>query len=116
MVECVVMSNLIQRSTTTHHYFRDDHSQIETDIDDPAEGTDNLQDIFINSLALFYLKLQAEYIIPASTIQMIIEEFQTVHDQGQNVLHAKLLSKFEFRRLKYSCYVTWFWASFRVVT
>ena len=44
-------------------------------------------------MALFYLKLQAKYIIPASTIQMIIEEFQTVHDQGQNVLHAKLLSR-----------------------
>lgn len=76
-----------------HSHFTDDHSQIETKFDDHEESTDNLQDIFINSLALFYLKLQVRYILPASTIQMIIEEFQTVHDQGQKVHHAKRLGK-----------------------
>ncbi len=34
---------------------------------------------FMNSLALFYLQMQAKMLLPASVIQKLIEEFQEVH-------------------------------------
>jgi hypothetical protein len=49
---------------------------------------------FINNLALFYLKMQAKMLLPATTIQTLIGEFQQIHDIGQShmrsVLHDKL--------------------------
>lgn len=45
--------------------------------------TQNLQDLFIHNLALFYLKLQAKYLIPVSNVEMIIKDFEEVHGIGQ---------------------------------
>ena len=39
---------------------------------------------YLNSLALFYLKLQAKLLLPESTIQSIKEEFQEIHEIGRN--------------------------------
>lgn len=48
---------------------------------------------YLHSLTLFYLKLQAKVLLPASTIQTIIEEFQEIHDIGQSHLFGKLRDK-----------------------
>lgn len=40
------------------------------------------QSQFLNSLAFFYLKMQVQMLLPATTIQAIIEEFQEVHNCG----------------------------------
>lgn len=39
-------------------------------------------DVFLKNLALFYLKLQAKFFIPSSTVQSIIDEFQEIHNLG----------------------------------
>jgi len=51
------------------------------------------QDVFLKSIAMFYLKLQAKYLLPASTIQHIVEEFKTVNAFGQQHLCAWLRDK-----------------------
>lgn len=51
------------------------------------------QTAFLNSLALFYLKMQAKLLIPASTVQNIIEEYQEVHNSGTRCLMSKLREK-----------------------
>ena len=48
---------------------------------------------YLRSLGLFYLKLQAKVLLPASTIQAIIEEFQNIHDIGQSHLFGRLKDK-----------------------
>ena len=61
--------------------------------DDEQEASDFVidvnQDQYLRSVALFYLKLQAKFLLPSSTIQNIIEEYQDIHSIG----HAHLLSK-----------------------
>lgn len=56
----------------------------------------NEQDAFLQSFALFHLKLQAKFLLPASTIQHILEEYNTVYGIGQQHkcawLQAKLIS------------------------
>ena len=39
---------------------------------------------YLHSLALFYLKLQAKTLLPALTIQDIIDEFQQIDNVGQS--------------------------------
>lgn len=59
-----------------------------------AENTE--EDLFLQNLALFYLKLQAKMLLPSSVIQTVIEGFQEIHDMSQlnqmNKLHEKLIS------------------------
>ena len=52
---------------------------------------------YLDSLALFYLKLQAKLLLPASTIQTIVEEMKTIHNLGQSLQFQQLsavLSRF----------------------
>ncbi|XP_013879329.1 uncharacterized protein LOC106528650 isoform X2 [Austrofundulus limnaeus] len=62
-------------------------------LDVDAENTD--EDLFLQNLALFYLKLQAKMLLPSSVIQTVIEGFQEIHDMSQlnqmNKLHEKLI-------------------------
>ena len=45
---------------------------------------------FLQNLALFYLKLQAKYLLPVSIIQRIVEDFQGVHDVNQSHLLGEM--------------------------
>lgn len=53
--------------------------------------------LFIQNVAQFYLKLESELLIPASTVQYIVEETNTIHVQGQEVvkqnIRARLLTE-----------------------
>ncbi|KAL7872286.1 hypothetical protein SRHO_G00072690, partial [Serrasalmus rhombeus] len=49
--------------------------------------------LFLNSLTLFYLKLQAKLLLPSSVIQTIIEDYQNIHDVSQSNLFHKLTEK-----------------------
>ena len=51
------------------------------------------QEQYLNSLALFYLKLQAKFLLPSSVIQNVIEEFQEIHNLGQTHLFSTLRQK-----------------------
>ena len=47
-------------------------------------------DLFLYNVAQFYLKLESQLLIPASTIQLILEESNSIHNEGQAVIQAKL--------------------------
>lgn len=51
------------------------------------------ESLFLNNLALFYLKLQAKLLLPSTVIQTIIEDFQGIHDISQSHLLHKLSEK-----------------------
>ncbi len=51
------------------------------------------ESLFLRNLTLFYLKLQAKLLLPESTIQGIVEEFQNIHDIGQSYFLSKLKEK-----------------------
>ncbi|XP_057188575.1 uncharacterized protein LOC130553556 [Triplophysa rosa] len=49
--------------------------------------------LFLKNLALLYLKLQSKLLLPASVIQTIIEDMQSVYDVNQSHLLFKLNEK-----------------------
>lgn len=51
------------------------------------------EEAFLHNLALFYLKMQGKMLLPASTIQSIIEEFQAVHVDGMQAMLVRLKEK-----------------------
>ncbi|KAG9281964.1 hypothetical protein AMEX_G546, partial [Astyanax mexicanus] len=57
----------------------------------PEEALDT--ELFLKNLSLFYLKLQAKLLLPASVIQTIIEEFQDIYDLAQSDVFSKLKQK-----------------------
>lgn len=59
------------------------------------EGTElppNFNETFLRNVCLFYLKLQGQLLLPASTIQIIVEEMQNVHELGLDYTLSKLHS------------------------
>ncbi|KAK0156218.1 Zinc finger protein ZXDC [Merluccius polli] len=46
-------------------------------------GDSNFDDLYLRNVCLFYAKLQGQYLVPTSTIQMIVEEMQNIHELGQ---------------------------------
>lgn len=56
--------------------------EVVVDVQDTEQNAVPDQRQFLNSLAPFYHKMQAKMLLPASTIQKIIEEFQDVHSCG----------------------------------
>lgn len=55
-------------------------------VSDAAEDTfgdlSNFSDLYLRNVCLFYIKLQRQLLIPASTIQTIVEEIQNIHEMG----------------------------------
>lgn len=52
----------------------------------------NFSETFFRNLCLFYLKLQGQLLLPASTIQVLVEEMQNVHELGLDYTLSKLHS------------------------
>ncbi|KAL0102396.1 hypothetical protein PUN28_017973 [Cardiocondyla obscurior] len=50
--------------------------------------------LLAESVAQFYLKLESQYLVPATTIQYIITEVSRMHDETQDILRNKLTKKF----------------------
>uniref|UniRef100_A0A096MAD3 Uncharacterized protein n=1 Tax=Poecilia formosa TaxID=48698 RepID=A0A096MAD3_POEFO len=46
----------------------------------------------LRNVSLFYLKLQGQFLLPASTTQNIVEEIQNIHELGQTYCLSKLWS------------------------
>nr|XP_020467541.1 uncharacterized protein LOC109966765 [Monopterus albus] len=72
----------------------EDASQSSNDVttNESIELTENFNETFLRNLSLFYLKLQGQLLLPASTIQTIVEEMQNVHELGQDYTLSKLRS------------------------
>lgn len=80
------------------HGDSDSQCDVEIDAADNADhlefSPENIEDsLFLRNLALFYLKLLAKLLLPASTIQTIIEDMQSIHDLSQSQLFSKLNEK-----------------------
>ena len=56
------------------------------------EGVVTHQD-YVQELATFFLKLQSKYLIPASTIQIIVEEINNLNASGKEFIKPKLINK-----------------------
>lgn len=72
----------------------EDASQISVDpqTSENCELPQNFNETFLRNICLFYLKLQGQLLLPASTIQTIVEEMQNVHELGQDFTISKLCS------------------------
>lgn len=57
-----------------------------------SELPHNFNETFLRNICLFYLKLQGQLLLPASTIQIVVEEIQNVHELGQDCTRCKLHS------------------------
>lgn len=63
------------------------------DCEDFEFDNDEIEKRFLESLALFYLKLEGKYLLPASTIQVIVSEFEEYHEMSQNVMLKRVCDK-----------------------
>lgn len=54
--------------------------------------SENFSDLYLRNVSLFYLKLQGKFLLPASTIQNIVEEMQDIHELGQAYTLSRLRS------------------------
>lgn len=52
--------------------------------------SENFCDLYLRNVSLFYLKLQGRFLLPALTIQNIVEEVQNIHDLGQAYTLSRL--------------------------
>lgn len=57
-----------------------------------SDMPENDSQSYLRNMCLFYLKLQGQLLIPASTIQTIVEEMQNVHELGQAYTITKVSS------------------------
>ena len=71
------------------------------DMDEATAST--LTENFKRSLALFYLKLKTKHLIPASTIQLIVDEFTSVNTMNQEYLLAKTKIQLDSLNLSTEC-------------
>ena len=55
--------------------------------------SDTDRDHYLEQLALFYLKIQTKYLIPATTVQNIIEEMNVIHELEQENRFEKISVK-----------------------
>jgi hypothetical protein len=62
---------------------------VDDDEFDLNESCDDISEHFKRNLALFYLKLQSKLLLPASVIQLIVEEFTSFHAMNQEYLFSQ---------------------------
>ena len=92
------LSHDVYTAVTTNTYNSDDDFSMCTSVSD-SDDNDHLdndtitKEHFLHNLSLFYLRLQAKCLLPATVIQSIITEFQDVHDIGQHCLFNSLRKK-----------------------
>uniref|UniRef100_A0ABD2XNP3 C2H2-type domain-containing protein n=1 Tax=Trichogramma kaykai TaxID=54128 RepID=A0ABD2XNP3_9HYME len=61
----------------------ENHNCQSRQIDDVEESSIN--DLFLLNVAQFYLKLESEFLLPASTIQYIVTHLKNIHEQGKEL-------------------------------
>lgn len=84
---CPQPPNVIATTDDSKHT-HDAMPSVSATIDKPENDSQS----YLRNMCLFYLKLQAQLLIPASTIQTIVEEMQNVHELGQTYTITKVSS------------------------
>lgn len=54
-----------------------------SDTEDSIGDYANFSDLYLRNFCMFYMKLQAQHLLPVYTIQNIVEEIQNIHELGQ---------------------------------
>lgn len=73
------MTNLANKTEREMHGY---DASSDTELEDSVTASVVDKEAYLNNLALFYLRMQAKMLLPATTIQTIIEEFQEVNNNG----------------------------------
>lgn len=60
--------------------------------DEDIDTSGDFGDLYLRNVSLFYLKLQGKFLLPASTIQSIVEEMDNIHVLGQAYTLSRLCS------------------------
>lgn len=81
-----------EMTQTSHTCLDGENGNVNYRLNDGNDNASNEVDDndFMNSLALFYLKMQAKMLLPASVIQKLMEKFQEVHSSSTAHLLSKL--------------------------
>lgn len=100
LIDSVVRASVVKPSTSHDSNERDE--QFDIDLSASSDVSGEQSDVcpenadatqFLKTLALFYLNLQAKLLPPSSVIQVILEDFQNIHDISQSHLLFKLKEK-----------------------
>ncbi|XP_070526491.1 uncharacterized protein [Cardiocondyla obscurior] len=94
--EALNEAEILPMSSNNVHLEINDHLNVNStelkNIDN--EKTLMESNLLAESVAQFFLKLESQYLVPATTIQYIITEVSRMHDETQDILRNKLTKKF----------------------
>lgn len=68
------------------------YNTVDPSTSESCELPHNFNETSLRNVCLFYLKLQGQLLVPDSTIQIVVEEIQNVHELGQDFTRSKLHS------------------------
>ena len=63
-----------------------------SDAEDTVTDRPNFSELYLRNICMFYIKLQGQHLLPAFTIQNIVEEIQYIHELGQRYTSNRLNS------------------------
>ncbi|KAG7472949.1 hypothetical protein JOB18_038124 [Solea senegalensis] len=96
----ISISDLFRESASQSSSVRTESDNFGAQVKETSTGTgtdegdmdisEDFSDLFLRNVSLFYLKLQGEFLLPASTIQNTVEEIQNIHELGQTYSLSKL--------------------------
>ena len=85
--QAAVQDSRVTIGDTDISFISDSHDFDSVLDEDVIQNVD--EDQYLHSLSFFYLKLQAKFSLPASTIQSVIVSFQEIYDIGQSHLFSR---------------------------
>ena len=85
-----VNSDIIGAHALEHETDCSGDNECDADIGHLHDIDTSIHDQLKNSLALFYLKMQAELLLPASTIQIVLGDFNDLHTVGESYRLSRL--------------------------
>lgn len=88
----------IVSSENQHNSENNIHADAAPDLDIDEENNSDEENVvthqeYVQDLATFYLKLQSKYLIPASTVQIIVEEINNLNALRKEYIKPKLIDK-----------------------
>ncbi len=94
LIDSVALPHGMHECSEQHHEMSQDFLCSDTDgVEQDTFGESVDEDQFLRHLALFYLKLQSKCLIPSSTVQIIVDHLQEIHEMSHSHLLFKLREK-----------------------
>ncbi len=94
LIDSVARPHGMNECTEQHLEMSQDFLCSDTDgVEQDTFGESVDEDQFLRHLVLFYLRLQSKCLIPSSTVQIIVERLQEIHEMSHSHLPFKLREK-----------------------